>query len=34
VRQVQQHELLKPTMANLFGLEIRFKAADEAQSNI
>ena len=25
----EEHELLKPTLANLFGLEIRFKAQDE-----
>ena len=29
----EEHELLKPTLANLFGLEVRFKAQDAHTKN-
>ena len=33
-RAKEQHELLKPTLANLFGLEVRFKAQDAHNKNL
>ena len=33
VRRKEQKELLKPTLANLFGLEVRFKAIDAAEKH-
>lgn len=32
-RPKEEHELLKPTLANLFGLEVRFKAQDQQIKN-
>lgn len=31
--KIEKNEMLKPTLANLFGLEIRFKAMDEMKKN-